>query len=230
MNKKITVTLKMYISVILLVISSFLSGQDISMDPNEININGEILIQSDGGPNSNPVIKFVNGSFFREIGTVGGDKIGIDGDVIPYSSTSFDLGNNVTGENWDQVVCNTLIELTPTISPNIKSKPISGALNRLMNLSTYSYKSSGGNSSFVFDLKSLRKHLPEVVISTDYDVEISELAPGKSMLSGIKVSAFTPIIIEAMKEQQSEIVALRELVLELKEELKLIKKDLKSTD
>lgn len=77
--------------------SSFLFSQDIAIDPNEINLNGEILIQSDGGPNSNSVIKFVSGILFREIGTVGGDKIGIDGDIIPYSSTSFDLGNTVTG-------------------------------------------------------------------------------------------------------------------------------------
>ncbi|MFT6810809.1 MAG: hypothetical protein ACJA01_004054 [Saprospiraceae bacterium] len=111
-----------------------------------------------------------------------------------------------------------------------ESTPIEGALKSVMNVNAFSYKSAKGTSGFTFDMEELKRYMPEVIVDTDYDVESSPMAPGKTTLPGIKISAFTPVIIEAMKEQQEGIYLLKSMIADLKIELESIKNEIKSSN
>lgn len=203
--------------LVLLISCTVVTGQEMSIYPDEINLNDEILIQPNGGQFSFPIIQFRSGTNFREIGLRGGDKIGIDGDVIPYSSSTFDLGNNVANEHWDRVVCNITLELSPLAPVIAKSARLDQALAHINMLKTYSYKSNDGGMSLSFDYDVLKKHFPEAVGISD------DTADQKNRLPTIRDSAFTPLIVKALQEQSQLIEAQQIKIEELSRELEQMK-------
>lgn len=186
------------LSGLILLMSHFSSiAQDVELRSDEIKVNDEILIQANGGTNSNPVLQFVTGGIFREIGLLGGDLMGIDGDVVPYNSTSFDLGNNVVGQHWDQVVCNQLIELLPQIkSINTTSKKLEKTLDRISGLKIYTYQ-----NEIYLDSKLLKHHFPEVFISeNNSEKNIDAISP--ESLEAVKITALISVLFSGLQEQQ----------------------------
>lgn len=82
-------------------------------------------------------------------------------------------------------------------------QPISGALSTLMQLNGVSYTlnaAHGGGSDIGFIAEDVAKVLPQVVIP-------DPSAPGYDL--GLDYSKLTPIIVDAMKQQQQEIIILQ---------------------
>lgn len=213
----ISISRYVFIVFCILIHSKNMNAQEISLLPDEINLNDEILIQPNGGQFSFPVIQFVSGTSFREIGLRGGDKMGIDGDIVPYNSTTFDLGNNVVGEHWDQVVCNVAFELSPIMPVRAKSARLDNALTQIGKLEMFSYKSGGDNLSLSFDYDVLKKHFPEATIhNNEHDNDVNTLPV-------IRDSAFTPLIVKAIQQQNDLIESQQILIEELRQEVEALK-------
>ncbi len=218
----------------LLIIVSFLGiieaviCQEMTMTSTEINVDNEILIQADEGPNSLPVIQFVNSGIFREIGLLGGDKMGIDGDVVPYNPTSgFDLGNNVIGENWDQVVCNQLIELVPAFAPDNRTLvniPEGDILHRIRQIKINQYVTET-TKTIDFNSDHLLRHFPEVFVNHDIDLTENQSEKPLERLPALRISAFTPILMKAIQEQQNQLDTQALLITKLIEEIDHLKQN-----
>jgi len=156
-----------------------------------------------------------------QIGDLGGNELGIDGDIVPYQSTTFDLGNNVVGEHWDQVVANTFVTYSPP--GNIRSsthKSLDSTLPALLQLTPFKSIEKNKGQSLQFDIKELMTYTPEVVILSDIDHNYSNnKIISKKVNPGINYDAFIPLLIKAMQEQNKQIVTLRDEVEILREKL-----------
>ena len=168
---------------------------------------GEILLRG-----SNPELSLNN----LQIGHLGGNELGLDGDIVPYSSVSFDLGNNVSDEHWDQVVANTFVTYVPPPSAIIKSGSLSPVIGLINQLKPYRYKSVHETIQYGLPMEELEILFPEVVVSKDVDYDRNNKSfVIKRTSKGINYDAFIPILVQAIQEQQEEIEALRKRIIEL---------------
>lgn len=150
-----------------------------------------------------------------DLGYKPGGHMGIDGDVVPYNSSSFDIGNNVAGQNWDQVVANQFLMFSDArLKQNIKSVP-KGSLDKIMKLNpvSYQYKSSvdiDQRQRFGLLAQDVQKIFPEVVVSEDVDVDKhGNIIRTKSENLSMNYIELIPHLIKALQEQQKIIDELR---------------------
>lgn len=199
-----TYSLEMVDSTFKVLSSNGVSSEIISeMKVNKTNGSGEIFLAGNF-----PEIALNN----LQIGYLGGNELGLDGDIVPFSSVTFDLGNSVSDEHWDQVVANTFVTYTPPENQIANIKFFTNALKKILNLKPQQYQfKSGGHHSLGFSIQELEKHLPEVLIKEDYDYNPKDKKLKSTITeTGINYNAFIPILIQAIKEQQQQIDLLRQ--------------------
>ena len=141
------------------------------------------------------------------IGRTAVDGDGSDDTITPMLTvTSSYVGIGMTDPSVALDVTGD-IEYTGTITDvsDIRLKenivPIESALEDLMNLEGKSFNMIGNNvTEFGFIAQDVQKVIPEVISITD---------PEKGYI-GINYMAFTPFIVEGMKEQQTQIIELKQ--------------------
>lgn len=158
-----------------------------------------------------------------ELGYKQGGHTGIDGDIIPYNSSSFDIGNNIAGQNWDKMVANEFMVFSDARLKNNIQKVESGSLDKLMKLEPVKY-----NYKKIVDVtekehtgllaQDVQKLFPGVVSTYDIDIDKdgNEIRTESEHLS-MNYMELIPHLIKGMQEQQEQID-------ELKAELKNLKK------
>lgn len=148
-----------------------------------------------------------------QIGYLGGNELGLDGDIVPYSSVTFDLGNNVSDEHWDQVVANTFVTYAPPFKAAGQLKFTNDILPNLMNVSIYTFNYKSGLSGNTFSTSELKKNLPQVLVDRDIDFNYkSNSYVANETEVGINYDAFIPILLKALQEQQLMIQKLSEKI------------------
>ena len=165
----------------------------------------------------------------RKIGFVNG-SVGIDGDIIPYSNTSFDLGNNAPNENWDDVVANDFISASDRrLKQQIRK--LDYGLEAVLQLSPVQYKYHTDHQEEGDRLGLIAQEvldiIPEVVATHDVDPDSTgQLVRTKNEYLGINYVSLVPVLIQSIQEQQTEIEALRAEKAELEERLARIEEHL----
>lgn len=145
-----------------------------------------------------------------QIGSLGGNEMGIDGDIVPYASTTFDLGNNVVGEHWDQVVANTFVTyMPPTNLVSTNRKSLGTVMPSLLELSPASFTYKNKTSQVHFLVDDLMAHLPEVLVYEDIDMDSDRQVKKVDDSPGINYDAFIPVLVKAIQEQQAMINSLK---------------------
>ena len=178
--------------------------------------------------NSNTTTPLIHGDFATDILTVNGTlkvgtielkdlgstSLGIDGDIIQYSTTSvYDLGNNVAGEYWDDVVGDDFINHAKFDSKS-EIKNVDSGLGKILKLRPITYKSDRKR----FDLipAEVEKIIPEAVISQDIDVDHKT---GQLIVTevekGMVYNQLIPVLIKSIQEQQEIIEKLEIRIVEL---------------
>ena len=166
--------IKLFTSIILIIISLHLSGQNesYSIDFSESSIS---VIETDG-PATNILAQIqadqanvsgemtLTGNFAKislnnlQIAHLGGNELGLDGDIVPYSSVTFDLGNAVADEHWDRVVATTFVTYSGSALKSAKFKSLGNYLDRLALLEPVVFeKSNHGNPVLGFQIPLLKK-------------------------------------------------------------------------
>ena len=149
-----------------------------------------------------PTISLLN----LQIGHKGGNELGIDGDLVPFESVTFDLGNNVSDEHWDQVVAETFVTYVPNNFVSDNTKSIESTLPNLMRLTPVEYTSHKKVRAQGFSIKELKKYAPSVLVEEDHDFDpILKVLKSKRTETGINYDAFIPLLIKAIQEQEETI-------------------------
>ncbi len=164
-----------------------------------------------------------------EISNMGSNNMGIDGDIIPYSSTTYDIGNNVTGEHWDDVVANDF--LTPSdkrTKKNIDNLNI--GLPEIMRLRPvqFQYKKeydNDGGIKYGLVAQEVEEVMPYLVKGqgVDMDQETGKKKITKGEFKTLNYTKLIPVLIKAVQHQQREKEALEQRVEKLEKELNELK-------
>lgn len=139
------------------------------------------------------------------------NNIRIDGDIIPLSNVQFDIGNNVAGEHWDDIVADDFINFSDRkLKENITSLEL--VIPELMKLNpvTYTYIESHNPDSrrrTGFVAQEVQKVFPSVVIDEDVDIDVisKKSVRTKSEFLAMNYVELIPIAIKAIQEQQDMI-------------------------
>lgn len=153
-----------------------------------------------------------------EIGNLGSANLGLDGDVVPYGSSSlgFDLGNNTSTEHWDDVVANDFVTYS---DQRVKTEiePLTTGLSEILALNTYSYRLTP-NIDPAEDLRygvmaqQLQELIPHAVVTEDVDFneELGVLERKPVDILGVKYNQLIPVLIKALQEEHAKVEALEE--------------------
>ncbi len=147
------------------------------------------------------------------IADMGTTNLGLSGDIIPYSSTTYDIGNNVDGEYWDDVVADDFINYV--VVKSLKDvKSVDSGLNKIMKLRPVTFFK--GRQRFGLIPEEVEKVIPEVVVSQDIDIDpvtgemvITETEKGMNYIELI------PILIKSIQDQQAMIEMLETRIINL---------------
>ena len=154
-----------------------------------------------------------------EIADLGSTSLGVDGDIIQYSTTSgYDLGNNVAGEYWDDVVANDFITYVAKDTKNT-ARSIDSGLSKILQLRPVTFKNDRKRFGLIPD--EVENVIPEVVVSQDIDIDPKT---GEKIITetekGMNYIELIPVLIKSIQEQQEEIEKLRTEISEMKKNVK----------
>ena len=194
----------------------FVSGQNVSFEISDSslnilrstgNINTSIAeIQGSNAGTGKVILKGLNQMLELnnlQIAHLGGNELGLDGDIVPYASVTFDLGNNVAAEHWDQVVAKSFITYQPPAAAIVKTKSKDAVISQIMQIEAVEYTMKNNQSTSGFLIPQLKKYMPEVLSSYDEDFDQeSQKYTITETETGINYDAFIPILIKAIQEQQ----------------------------
>jgi trimeric autotransporter adhesin len=158
-----------------------------------------------------------------EIADLGSNNLGLDGDIVPYggSSLGFDLGNNVAGEYWDDVVA---LEYITYSDRNTKDevKTINRGLSEIMKLRPVSYRykkeiSREDKIRLGLIAQEVEEIIPEAVVNDDVDIDptTGEIIVTKGQYKGMNYDQLIPVLIKAVQEQQQQIEELKKVISDL---------------
>lgn len=168
---------------------------------NKINGAGQISLSGNF-----PTISLLN----LQIGHKGGNELGLDGDLVPFESVTFDVGNNVSDEHWDQVVAETFVTYIPNNFAASNKKSLASTLPNLLMLNPIQYTSHKNGHAHGFSIKELKKYAPSVLVSEDYDFDpVVKKYKSSQTEVGINYNAFIPLLVKAIQEQESTIRQLK---------------------
>jgi len=166
-----------------------------------------------------------------EIGDLGSSNFGIDADVVPYlPNVGWDLGNNINGEQWDDVVANDFISFSDRrLKQQIRK--LDYGLEAVLNLNPVQYKYHTDHKEEGDRLGLIAQEvldiIPEVVATHDVDADSTgQLVRTKNEYLGINYVALVPVLIQSIQEQQTEIEELRAEKAELESRLDRIEEHL----
>ena len=166
-----------------------------------------------------------------ELGDLGSSNIGVDADFIPYRpNVGWDLGNNVNGEQWDEVVANDFISFSDRrLKQQIRK--LDYGLEALLQLNPVQYKYHTDHEAEGDRLGLIAQEvldiIPEVVATHDVDTDSTgQLIRTKNEYLGINYVALVPVLIQSIQEQQTEIDELRAEKAELEDRLARIEEHL----
>jgi hypothetical protein len=149
-----------------------------------------------------------------EVGNLGSSNLGIDADIVPYSGNAgWDLGNNVNGERWDDVVADDFINASDRrLKKQIHA--LHYGLDAIMQLKPVQYKYLDDHDSEKDHLGLIAQEvldiIPEVVATHDVDADSTgRLVRTKNEYLGLNYVALVPVLIQSIQEQQTEIEELR---------------------
>jgi len=158
----------------------------------------------------------INGTLYTktlQIADMGSYNLGLNGDIVPYlgSTGGYDLGNNVAGEYWDDVVALEYITYSDRDTKE-DIKAINRGLSDLMKLRPVSYRykkdiSSNDKLRLGFIAQEVENVIPEAVVSSDVDrdPETGEKIITKGQYQGMNYDQLIPVLIKAVQEQQAQI-------------------------
>ena len=139
-----------------------------------------------------------------EIGIVSGST-GIDNDIIPHISTTFDVGNNLPNEHWDQMVANEFVTFSDRRLKH-QIEPLSYGLSELMQINTYRYEytyDKPGKKRLGVMANDIVELIPEMVITEDVDQdEEGNWIVRESSHMAVAYDGLIPVLVNATKEQQ----------------------------
>jgi hypothetical protein len=180
-------------------------------------VNGNLTVSNANGTHANATID-VSG---LEVSNLGSANMGLDGDVVPFASTTYDLGNNVAGEHWDSVVALNFV----TFSDKRTKDNIAGigyGLKEILALRPVSFRynervTADKRTRLGLIAQEVEEVIPEAVFSEDVDVD----EQGKVMRYEGEFKAMTytdliPVLIKAIQEQNERIDSLEKELKTLK--------------
>ncbi len=159
-----------------------------------------------------------------EIADLTDNTLGVDGDIIQFStSTIFDLGNNIAGEYWDDVVALDFVTYVAKGTKN-NAKSIDSGLDKIMKLRPVTYRH--GRKRFGLLPDEVEKVIPEAVVSEDIDIDPET---GKKIVTvcdakGMNYDQLIPVLIKSIQEQQIMINEKQEYIEKLEFRLERIEK------
>lgn len=200
--------------------------------------NNRLLFEYATGPTATPSLRMsianngrvtVNSGDFQvgvlEIDDKGSNNLGLDGDVVPFNSTAFDLGNNTAGQFWDDVVGDQFIGLSDRrLKRDIHSMDY--GLKELMQLRPvmYHFKDDMAEEKEKIGLiaQELEEIIPEAVKTHEVDLgEDGQMVRTEAELWGIDYGKLSVVLIKSMQDQQAMIVEQQE---ELRKQRRLIRR------
>lgn len=180
-------------------------------DTDKLRFNGHVLISNANASHLYATLSLDN----LVIANLGGNNLGLDGDIVPFTNSTFDIGNSLINQHWDEVVANTFV----TYSDRRTKRHISElpyGLEDLMKLQPVSYSynetiSPNNRTRLGLIAQDVEKIIPEVVITEDVDIDPKTgkkiVVPGDYL--AMSYIELIPVLIKAVQEQQKEIVALK---------------------
>ena len=157
-----------------------------------------------------------------DIANLGSSNLGLDGDVVPYSNTSFDLGNNASSEHWDEVWAVTFNTFSDQrVKKNVED--LSYGLDAVLALRPVSYEYTdeidpGNEPHFGLVAQEVEAVLPAIVQREDIDLDpiTGELITKEGEYLGMAYMELIPVLIKSIQElsdlvsaQEDEIARLR---------------------
>ena len=159
----------------------------------------------------------VSTTSYLEIQNMGSDNLGLDGDLVPYASVTFDLGNNSATEHWDGVVANTYTTFSDRRTKN-QIRELNYGLREVMQLKPVSYKynaniSANDRTRLGLIAQDVEEVIPEVVISEDVDIDKNgNKVVTKGEFKVMNYMDLIPVLIKAIQEQEEKINQLEEKI------------------
>lgn len=168
------------------------------IDNNHIDIlndNGSMLIGRAGQP-----FLFFNDS---------NSNFGVNGDVIKRTpSSEFDIGNNVSGENWDDVVANDFITFSDRRLKNNIYK-VKNVLSKVLKLEPVYYQytkehTHDDRKRIGFIAQDVQSIFPSIITDEGIDLGLDgNLIRKKSEHLSMNYLEFIPLLTSAIQEQQN---------------------------
>ncbi len=188
--------------------------------------------------NSNTTTPLIHGDFSTDIMTVNGtlkvrtmrigdlgsSNLGLDGDIVPFggSGLGYDLGNNVAGEYWDDVVALEYITYSDRDTKD-EVKSINRGLEDIMKLRPVSYRykkeiSADDKIRLGLIAQEVEEVIPEAVVNDDVDIDLitGEKIITKGQYKGMNYDQLIPVLIKAVQEQQEQIEFLKKQLSDMK--------------
>lgn len=174
------------------------------------NVSNQLFIA-----NSNTSSPLIYGEFNNSLLKFYG-RVEIDGDVVEENATSsFDLGNNVSGEQWDDVVANEYITFSD-VHMKHEISGISAGLQEVLSLRPVHYKYLESvdpeqrlrNGLIAQEVDNV---LPNLVVreDVDRDPKTGEIVRNVSDHLALNYMDLIPVLIKSIQEQQ-EVIARQE--------------------
>lgn len=181
-------------------------------DTDNLRFNGHVMISNANASHLYATLSLNN----LEMANLGGNNLGLDGDIVPFSNSTFDIGNSLINQHWDEVVANTFVTYSDRrTKTHISELPY--GLEDLMKLQPVSYSynetiSPNNRTRLGLIAQDVEKIIPEVVITEDVDIDPKTgekiVVPGDYL--AMSYIELIPVLIKAVQEQQKEIVALKD--------------------
>jgi hypothetical protein len=190
------------------------------------NVSNRLFI--DNSSTTNPLIY---GEFDTHVLKLYG-RVEADGDIIPEDpATSFDLGNNVAGENWDQVVANAFVNFSDANLKHDVSEMTVG-LNEVLALHPVQYRyvtdiDPGQQLRNGLIAQEVEPILPNVIVreDVDRDPQTGDVIRRTSEHLAMNYMELIPVLIKAMQEQQTIIQGQQEQIDVLSARLELLENE-----
>ncbi|MEM0994597.1 MAG: tail fiber domain-containing protein [Bacteroidota bacterium] len=145
---------------------------------------------------------FFNGNL--TISELGNENLGLENDIIPLTSTGFDLGNNTAGENWDDVVAVDFVNFS---DKNVKQgiKNLRYGLQEILQLEPvqfkYNFETKDHNEHLGLIAQEVLEVVPEIVKTHDIDIVDGLVKKEKVEILGMNYVELVPVLIHAIQEQ-----------------------------
>ncbi|RLD21703.1 MAG: hypothetical protein DRI69_03295 [Bacteroidetes bacterium] len=164
-----------------------------------------------------------------KIADLGNSNLGLDGDLVPYGNTTFDLGNNAASEHWDQVWAISF-NIYSDLNTKENVRDIQYGLDQILDLHPVSFEYKDeiepmGKEHFGLIAQEVQPIMPSIVITNDVDVDpvTGEFISTPGQYLGMSYMELIPVLIKSVQELSAQIINQQNKIEILKNENDLIK-------